>query len=64
MRFKRLTDADDWNWRTFVDCARRPSWWHFGMCEWTWFEWRYDWYDGPIWQLRTGPFYACLGFPS
>ena len=56
MRFRKLTDAEDFNIRTLIWMAKRPEYWDV---MWTWREWRlearYDYYDGPLWQVRIGP---------
>ena len=61
MKFKGYTDTSDWNVSTLLSMASDPNLWMFGA---TWREWRfgfdYVWYDGPIFQLRVGPFWASV----
>lgn len=47
--------------RTLWWMLRRREYWNFGV---TWSEWHldatYTWYDGPIFQVRAGPFWFAL----
>jgi len=62
MRLRGLTHTRDYNLRTLLWFAARPRYWSCGadMRDWKLFEWLYDWYDGPIWQLRVGPLWVCV----
>lgn len=55
------TGPDGWTFETLWWMMRRREYWHCGT---TWTEWRlsalYTWYDGPIFQVRVGPFWVCL----
>ena len=61
MKLKGFTDSQDWHWRTLVAMLADPKTWECGA---TWREWAFDasytWYDGPIFQVRIGPFWAAL----
>jgi hypothetical protein len=61
VKIKGFTESQDWNWRTLLWMLRRPECWDGGV---TWREWGvgfdYTWYDGPIFQLRVGPFWFGL----
>lgn len=63
MRLRKLTDSEDWHPATFFHMAMDRDLWSCGV---TWREWRlsalYTWYDGPIFQVRIGPFWVCLSY--
>lgn len=60
MKFKGLTDTEDYHWETLLWCM----WYGEYYFEFTPDEWHvkaiYDWYDGPFWVLWIGPFYMVL----
>lgn len=63
MRLRGSTDSADWHPLTLWAMLTDPSTWDGGV---TWREWKLDalyaWYDGPIFQLRVGPFWIALTY--